>query len=413
MTHRPSAVLTGDLVGSTSHPANTVEAAMQAIRAAAAGIAGWQPRPATRRFTRFRGDGWQILLAEPRLSLRAAVVVQGRLIALGLESRISIGIGPAESLGTADLSDATGEAFERSGRGLDQMQDSARLAIDGAPVLEEDRMIADLLGERMGRWTAAQAEAAGDAACHSRPHPDPAGHRQDPGHQPAGGERPRAGRGLSDHCLCPASVGSCEAQPGVERDTMTETFIALLFAHTLADFVLQTDWMVASKRNPLALGLHGLIVGVTAVAATGAVHPALLALALVHIGIDVGKLILTSQWKGSAGFGPFMIDQALHLVSLVALTLWLPDLWANGLWAPGAITTGEDGGILGTGLWSEDVAASGQPAARPHGPPDRPDPRDPRRRLCSRPSDGALCPASWQGRRLEKPARRGPRHRLS
>ncbi|WP_374432537.1 DUF3307 domain-containing protein [Tabrizicola sp.] len=137
---------------------------------------------------------------------------------------------------------------------------------------------------------------------------------------------------------------------------MTETFIALLFAHTLADFVLQSDWMVASKRNPLALGLHGLIVGATAVAATGTVHPALLALALVHVGIDVGKLILTSQWKGSAGFGPFMIDQALHLVSLVALTLWLPDLWANGLWAPGAITTGDDGGILGTGFWSEEIA---------------------------------------------------------
>lgn len=160
MSHRLNAVLTGDLVGSTSHPGNVVEAAMQAIRAAAAAIATWHDPARDTRFTRFRGDGWQIVLADPRLSLRAAVTVQGRLIALGLESRISIGIGPADSLGTADLSDAAGEAFERSGRGLDQMQDSARLAIDGTPVLEEDRMIADLLGERMGRWTAAQAEAA-------------------------------------------------------------------------------------------------------------------------------------------------------------------------------------------------------------------------------------------------------------
>lgn len=160
MTSRLNAVLTGDLVGSTSHPSSKVEAAIQAIRAAAGGIAGWQNPAHDTRFTRFRGDGWQIILVEPRLSLRAAVVVQGRLIALGLESRISIGVGPAESHGSADLSDATGEAFERSGRGLDQMQDSARLTIDGAAVLEEDRIIADLLGERMGRWTAAQAEAA-------------------------------------------------------------------------------------------------------------------------------------------------------------------------------------------------------------------------------------------------------------
>ena len=137
---------------------------------------------------------------------------------------------------------------------------------------------------------------------------------------------------------------------------MTETFLALLFAHTLADFVFQNDWMVANKRSPLALGLHMLIVGATAVAATGSLHPALLALALVHIGIDVGKLVLAAHWKASAGFGPFMIDQVLHLVTLLALALWLPDLWSQGLWAPGAIVTGEDGGILGSGLWSDTVA---------------------------------------------------------
>lgn len=136
---------------------------------------------------------------------------------------------------------------------------------------------------------------------------------------------------------------------------MTETFIALLFAHTLADFVFQTDWMVTHKRNPLALGLHAVIVGLTTVAATGSLHPALIALALVHIGIDVGKLILASVWK-SGGFGPFIIDQALHLVTLIALALWLPDLWSQGLWAPGVISTGDDGGILGTGFWSEEVA---------------------------------------------------------
>lgn len=137
---------------------------------------------------------------------------------------------------------------------------------------------------------------------------------------------------------------------------MTETFIALLFAHTLADFLFQTNWMVINKRNPLALGLHAAIVYATAVAATGTVHPMLLALALIHIGIDVGKLILSVVWKTSKGFGPFMIDQGLHLVSLIALTLWLPDLWAQGLWSPGSLVTGDDGGILGTGLWSDDVA---------------------------------------------------------
>jgi hypothetical protein len=110
-----------------------------------------------------------------------------------------------------------------------------------------------------------------------------------------------------------------------------------------------------------------VIVYATAVAATGSVHPALLALALIHIGIDVGKLVLRSVWKTSGGLAPFLIDQALHLVSLIALTLWLPDLWAQGVWAPGRLVTGEDGGILGTGLWSSGYRPARQPPARADG----------------------------------------------
>lgn len=136
---------------------------------------------------------------------------------------------------------------------------------------------------------------------------------------------------------------------------MAETFIALFFAHTLADFVFQTNWMVANKRNPLVLGLHGLIVYVTAAVAAGSVHPGLLALAIFHIGVDVGKLVLSLVWTSSKGLAPFLIDQALHLLSLAALTLWLPDLWALGLWVPGAVVTGEETGILGTGLWSSET----------------------------------------------------------
>ena len=136
---------------------------------------------------------------------------------------------------------------------------------------------------------------------------------------------------------------------------MTETFIALLFAHTLADFLFQTNWIAANKRNPLALGLHLAIVYATAIIATGSVHPALLVLALAHIAIDVGKLVLGAAWKSAGGLTLFLLDQALHLATLIALVLWLPDLWANGFWAPGAIVTGDDGGILGTGLWSAEA----------------------------------------------------------
>lgn len=160
MTLSQISVLTGDIVESTRQTSDRIDAAMQAIREAAQTIATWQTPSYNARFTRFRGDGWQIVVSDPRLSLRAAVVLQGTLGAMGLESRISIGIGPFDTLGTSNLSDAAGRAFELSGQALDKMGDAARLAISGDTVIEQDTMLVDLLGERMGRWTAAQSEAA-------------------------------------------------------------------------------------------------------------------------------------------------------------------------------------------------------------------------------------------------------------
>ncbi|NHB77373.1 hypothetical protein [Rhodobacter calidifons] len=162
-----AAVITGDLVASSNRPVGLIDAAMRAIREAAITIADWHRTPTDTRFTRFRGDGWQIVLAEPRLALRAAVVIQARLIALGMESRISIGVGTVDSLGTTDLSDAAGEAFALSGRGLDGLGGSWRFALNKTEsaesdriILVEDQLIADLLAERISKWTVAQAEAA-------------------------------------------------------------------------------------------------------------------------------------------------------------------------------------------------------------------------------------------------------------
>ena len=109
---------------------------------------------------------------------------------------------------------------------------------------------------------------------------------------------------------------------------MTETFIALLFAHALADFVLQTNWMAANKRNPVALTVHVAVVLLTAIAAVGMLHPALLALAAAHLCLDAGK-----AWLPWRGIGPFLLDQILHVVTLIAVAVWVPELWAQGIWA--------------------------------------------------------------------------------
>ncbi|MGJ8623766.1 MAG: DUF3307 domain-containing protein [Yoonia sp.] len=110
---------------------------------------------------------------------------------------------------------------------------------------------------------------------------------------------------------------------------MIETFTALLFAHVLADFVLQTGWIVANKRKPHVMLLHGAIVLVTLQLAVGSVTALpLLALAAAHLAIDATK---TYAMRGS-GIGPFLGDQAAHMATLVATAFLAPQLWAEGIW---------------------------------------------------------------------------------
>lgn len=156
-----AAVLTGDLIGSTKVEPAALERAIDLLAETARELTGWAPPSPDPRFTRYRGDGWQMVVAEPGLALRAVLMLSASLRAadLGLATRAAIGIGAVESLGTASLADARGVAFEASGRGLDHMARTRRLAIEGEGVTALHRIVVDLLDERTERWTRQQAEA--------------------------------------------------------------------------------------------------------------------------------------------------------------------------------------------------------------------------------------------------------------
>ncbi len=110
---------------------------------------------------------------------------------------------------------------------------------------------------------------------------------------------------------------------------MIATFTALLLAHALADFVLQTGWMVERKREPQIFLLHGVIVLITAQAALGTVTAwELVALATAHLIIDAIK-----TYALPGGLWPFLTDQAAHIATLITLTLMAPNLWSMGIWS--------------------------------------------------------------------------------
>lgn len=110
---------------------------------------------------------------------------------------------------------------------------------------------------------------------------------------------------------------------------MIATFTALLFAHVVADFILQTSDMVEHKSRPRVMALHIVIVLITAQAATGQIaSPELLALTAAHLIIDCIK-----TYGKFNTFSAFALDQMAHIATIAAVAVYTPTLWATGFWA--------------------------------------------------------------------------------
>jgi len=154
-------VLTGDLIGSTKVPPASLEAAFDRLADTARAISRLPGSTADTRLTRFRGDGWQEIVTPPHLALRAALLIYAALRAadLRLTTRIGIGMGAVDSLGTHTLADAHGTAFELAGRALDGMSKIQIFAIQGPHITKRDQIIVALIEEFARRWTVQQAEA--------------------------------------------------------------------------------------------------------------------------------------------------------------------------------------------------------------------------------------------------------------
>ena len=109
---------------------------------------------------------------------------------------------------------------------------------------------------------------------------------------------------------------------------MIETLTALIFAHVLADFLFQTNGMIAHKSKPGVLLLHAGIVLLTAAGALGQWDALpLFVLAVAHLVIDAIKV-----WGKFTSLTAFLLDQTAHLATILAVAWHAPDLWATGAW---------------------------------------------------------------------------------
>lgn len=139
---------------------------------------------------------------------------------------------------------------------------------------------------------------------------------------------------------------------------MLQTFIALLAAHAVADFVLQFDWIMARKRRWSVFTLHIAIVAATAALALGVWPGNLLeaglavgAVAAVHAVLDGLKTWgrAPAPFVGARGwsFEAYCFDQIGHLISIAVIAALFPGAFAAGVWAA---HTPDGGALAVTGL---------------------------------------------------------------
>lgn len=110
---------------------------------------------------------------------------------------------------------------------------------------------------------------------------------------------------------------------------MLATFTVLFAGHVAADFLLQPEWMVKRKRNPLILVLHMLVVvAVTALAVGGAPLTVLALIAGSHLVIDAAKVYFTKN-----NLKVFAADQVAHCLVIAAASLIWPGTFDDWWWA--------------------------------------------------------------------------------
>lgn len=145
------AVLTGDVIDSTGLDTASREEARKLVLSSVGDLDAWSSKKVVRgKPEMFRGDQWQALLSQPKFAFRAALYVRAKLIATGCDTRVSIAIGAVDRISRTSISRSDGDAFVRSGHGLDVMKTKSELVISLPDNMRDS-----------GRWLSAIAELSG------------------------------------------------------------------------------------------------------------------------------------------------------------------------------------------------------------------------------------------------------------
>jgi hypothetical protein len=159
------AVLTGDVVGSSKLDAASRRDLPNALKKASAAARSVFKNAVPLAADIFRGDSWQLVVANAELGLRVALFLRAHLRGyspgLALDTRVAIGLGPITFLPQTRVSEGDGPAFRESGNMLESMPKSRRLTLSLAAGEMPPGVgaVVGLIDTLMVRWTEKQALA--------------------------------------------------------------------------------------------------------------------------------------------------------------------------------------------------------------------------------------------------------------
>lgn len=164
MNEAQYAVVTGDVVQSGKLKARGLEAVQSGLKSAASDFNQVFPGALVGELGMTRGDGWQVALRRPDLSLRLGLYLRSSLKAkFSVDTRMCIGLGPVDRLVEAAIVESTGPAFERSGRGLDELPKHLRMDLQTDSVSSDLQMVVRLMDCVVQRWSAKESLAVAGA----------------------------------------------------------------------------------------------------------------------------------------------------------------------------------------------------------------------------------------------------------
>jgi hypothetical protein len=157
------AVLTGDIIKSSRLSPSDLESVRSTLTGAINGVRRWKRGLVQGKPEFYRGDAWQLLLADPALALRVGIHLRASLRAAGLaDTRVAIGLGQVEKISSERVSLSMGQAFVLSGKALDRMTRYSGMTIEvpnsAGPLSGWLQVVGHLCDALIGQWTMRQAE---------------------------------------------------------------------------------------------------------------------------------------------------------------------------------------------------------------------------------------------------------------